>query len=73
MKPTIIPIPGEQFRVLVRSRSRPNVLHLVDVEEKWCGCEDWEFKGPAKRGEKECWHLGKARRWIVRRMLKKSA
>jgi len=73
MKPRIIPIPGEQFRVLVRSRSRPNVLHLVDMEEDWCSCEDFEYKGPEKRGETECWHLEKARVWKVRRLLQKSA
>ncbi len=52
MKPTlpmtVTPIPGEPFRYLVQSSSRPDVQHTVDLryqEEAWskpvpfCGCE----------------------------------
>jgi hypothetical protein len=45
---TVTPIPGEPFRYLVQSESRPDVEHTVDLqyrEEPWCkpvaacGCE----------------------------------
>jgi hypothetical protein len=71
--PHIIEIPGEVLRVLVKSRSRPKVLHLVDVEDGACSCEWHTFNvGPAlARGEKPrpCWHLSEARDFILDRLL----
>jgi hypothetical protein len=71
--PHIIEIPGEVLRVLVKSRSRPKVLHLVDVETSECSCENWVFRiGPAlARGEKArpCWHLNEARNFVLDRLL----
>jgi hypothetical protein len=71
MKPSphVIPIEGEWMRVFVQSRSRPKILHLVDVEDGDCGCEDAEFDGPRKRGEIECYHLTQARKFVTKRIL----
>ncbi len=50
---TVTPIPGEPFRYLVQSSSRPDVQHTVDLryqEETWskpvasCGCEQIQAK-----------------------------
>ncbi len=50
---TVTPIPGEPFRYLVQSSSRPDVQHTVDLryqEEAWskpvasCGCEQIQAK-----------------------------
>lgn len=37
-------------RYFITSRSRPGMLHLVDVGDRWCSCEDFEFTG-------QCDHL----------------
>ena len=59
------PIPFEPLRFRVRSRSRPKVWHLVDVEESVCSCEQYDFRiGPRRKivkAREYCWHLRQAR------------
>ncbi len=80
-EPIVIPIAGEGLRFLVRSRSRPQIRLLVDLAENdcrgWCACEDHAFRIlPAlNRGEEitMCWHVRKAREWLLDQMLPKLA
>jgi hypothetical protein len=72
----IEPIPGERMRFMVHSRSRPDVVHLVDVQEKTCSCEQHQFVvAPAlKRGQRMehgnwCWHMRRAREYLLDNML----
>ena len=46
----IQPITGEPTRYYVQSRSRKDIIHVVDVEEQGCSCESFDFR-------KSCSHL----------------
>ncbi len=78
MKPTrqpVEPIDGEPFRFHVRSRSRQDIRHLVDVEENRCSCEHAEFRvNPhLNKGESaaRCWHLQMARDFLLDNLIEK--
>jgi hypothetical protein len=56
-------MPPETFTLRIPSRTRPGLLHEVQLRvaggevRSWtCACEDHAFGGPAKRDEPACWH-----------------
>ena len=58
-------------RLLVRSESRPDEVHLVDLEENEgrgeCSCEDWHFRqGEYYLWNKpfECKHIKMAKKYL---------
>jgi len=73
MNPQIIPIEGEPWRFRVRSRSRPEVLHLVDAETCECSCETHQFRvEPARsRGEwlEDCPHVRMVRDHLLNKFI----
>jgi hypothetical protein len=77
--PKIKPVPGEPLRFHVRSNSRPDFLHLVDLQANrmvgWCSCEDWQARrGPALRErlpaeDCRCHHIRAVREWLLNKFL----
>lgn len=69
------PITGEPFRFHVQSRTRTEVMHLVDIEENdfhgQCSCESFAFRMQPllDRGERgdhlRCSHLNAARMFLL--------
>lgn len=57
------PVLGECLRYHVRSRSRPEIWHLVDLGENdgagRCGCEDHEFR------KGSCHHIARAQKHLA--------
>ena len=69
------PIEGERSVYLVRSSSRSERFHRVDMEEfdcsGMCSCEDFDFRcygklasGKTPTIDLECKHIHSVRRWI---------
>lgn len=48
---------AEHFRCLVKSRSHKDVAHLVDLYDKTCGCEDWQFRSTDRGSREFCIHM----------------
>lgn len=63
LMPDVRPVADESLRYHVRSRSRPQDWHLVDLGERegrgWCGCEAHQFKG------KTCHHISRAQKHLA--------
>lgn len=61
-------------RFLVRSESRPDVVHLVDLDSEdrgrfECSCEDWHFRNPDwiyTTIPYECKHIFHAKQFILK-------
>ncbi len=81
---TVTPIVGEPLRFHVRSRTEPGLKYLVDLESYnrngECGCQHFEFRlrpvlaehrHPTPSDRTRCWHILKARGWLLDRMLEK--
>ncbi len=67
---TVRPVPHEQGRYMVQSKSRAGVTHLIDVMELRCNCERDHTKGNRIRKKlghlsytDMCWHLRDALVW----------
>ena len=64
-------------RFLVRSESRPNEVHLVDLDSDdrgryECSCEDWHFRNPdwvISTIPYECKHIALAKSFIFSKAL----
>lgn len=60
-------------RLLVRSESRPDIVHLVDLNSDdrgrfECSCEDWHFRNPdwiVAPIPYECKHIFRAKQFIL--------
>ena len=60
-------------RFLVRSESRPDIVHLVDLDSEdrgrfECSCEDWQFRNPdwiVAPVPYECKHIFRAKQFIL--------
>jgi hypothetical protein len=72
------------LRYFVRSRSRPEVEHLVELD-KWdgngaCMCENFRFDrlrrlkaGATPCEHTRCWHIERAREWLVDKLIRQLA
>lgn len=55
----------------VRSTSRPNVVHMVDLKDERCSCENWVCKlGRPEMADKpveerRCKHIRACREWLA--------
>jgi hypothetical protein len=60
-------------RFIVRSESRPDIVHLVDLDSEdrgrfECSCEDWTFRNPDwiyTPVPYECKHIFRAKQFIL--------
>lgn len=68
---TIKPVPGHPFLFEVPSESGRDAFQ-VDLQARdyvgFCGCEDYEFRGPRR-----CKHLVAARDWLLDKFLRSLA
>ena len=55
----------------VRSASRPNVVHMVDLRDDKCSCENWVCKlsrpemADKPLEERRCKHIKACREWLA--------